>query len=108
MTNETIPLRPLGKYIIFRFHDPHVIKGGKLMFQEQYKSGLILATFDMSLNQARWGTVLAKGNEVSDDIKVGDKVLIDALKWTNGVEYNTVMYWRTSEEHIIGIDDETT
>ena len=58
----------------------------------------------------RWARVLEIGPEVEDNIKVGDLVLCDTLKWGHGVPYGrvgleVVYFWRINVKDILVIDD---
>jgi hypothetical protein len=55
----------------------------------------------MDASTARWATVLAIGPEVKE-IVIGDNILIETLKWTEGCtmsDGNKV--WRTTEEWVM-------
>lgn len=59
----------------------------------------------------RWARVLMVGPEVTEDeVKVGDLVLCDTLKWSHGIplgtlDYKTVNFWRINVKDILGVDD---
>lgn len=100
-------LRTLKKNILFKFEDELVTAGGIKQFKEITKSGLILAVnFDKNVKSSRWGIVVAVGPEVVDpDLVVGSRVLIEPLKWTEGVDYEGETYWMTNEDHVLLIDE---
>ncbi len=59
----------------------------------------------------RWARVLEVGPDVNaDDIKPGDLVLCDTLKWTHGIPYGrlglaTVCFWRINVNDILLVDE---
>lgn len=100
-------LKPINKNIVFEFLDKTIKKDGKKQFQSTTDSGIIIQSFDRSANEDRWGVVLAVSPDVKSDIKVGDIILVEALKWTSGFEINKdETVWLTSEDHVLLIKDE--
>lgn len=105
-------LKAIHEHIIFQFIGVEIVRKSNMQnrtqFQETTDWGFQISSFDESLNIPRWAEVLAVGPEVSDEIKPGMVVLIDALKWTPGLEVDGETYWRTDEEHILAIDEEAS
>ena len=52
----------------------------------------------------RWGVVLSVGSECTE-IKLHDRILITAQKWTEGFVHDSIWYWLTDEEHVLGFDE---
>ena len=40
------------------------------------------------------------------DVQEGDRVLIEALKWSQGIELDGNTYWRTDESQVLAIDED--
>jgi co-chaperonin GroES (HSP10) len=95
--------------IFFQFEEDAVnYRDGKTTqrgFREVTAGGLIVVSPPKSANSARFGIVTHVGPEVKEDIRVGDRILVDALKWTEEVKFEGQGYWMTREEHVIGIDE---
>lgn len=102
-------LRAIREHIIFQFIGVEIVRRSNMQnrtqFQETTDWGFQHTSFDESLNIPRWANVLAVGPEVSEEIKPGMVVLVDALKWTPGLEMDGQTYWRTDEQHILAVDD---
>lgn len=60
-------------------------------------------------NRCRWGMVVATSKEAEqENLKIGDKVYLDALKWTRGFEYNPDTHdkiWSIPVADILGVDE---
>lgn len=94
-------LRPIGDSILFVFKDGANGKG----FENITDSGIMYKSFDTDLNAPRWGKVLAVGDKVKE-VKLGDMILIDALRWTEGFTFDGIKIWKTVEKEVIGIGEE--
>lgn len=96
-------LKPLGKAFLFSFvNDTY---GGQFV---ERNSGVIQLTNQDLQNQAtlsRWVKVVAIGNTVVD-FKVGDIVLVEALKWTRELKYEGVKYWKSDETKVLAIAED--
>ena len=93
-------LKPLGQGFIFSFFSD-TAKG---QFIER-NSGAIILTYQDLDNQgkyARWGKVVAVGSEV-EGFGPGDIVLIEALQWTKGFDFEDTRYWKSDETKVIAI-----
>lgn len=100
-------IRPIRNMIQFQFHDAAVKKQGAVYFQEKTNWGFITDNYDESVKKPRWGTVIAVGPDVFEDIKVGANVLIDALKWTPSFKFfGEEPFWFTSDEHVLALGEE--
>jgi hypothetical protein len=93
-------IHAIHNHIIFRFLDAVNSKGE---FEEaQHKSGIYLkGGYDKSAKSPRWATVLHAGS-TCEHVRTGDKILIPALRWTEGVKYNEDRFWKTDESQIVG------
>lgn len=77
------------------------------MFVPSTKSGIIMTNQDASHNHTpKWGKVIKKGPNVSEDIVVGQYVLIEPLQWTLGTKFEGVQMWKTDESKIIAMSTE--
>jgi len=52
----------------------------------------------------RWGRVVSIGPDCRD-VQVGDRVMVQAQKWTKGFKHDDVWLWMTQENFIIFIDE---
>jgi len=98
-------VKVLNKFILFQFEELRD-KNNKNSFHETRESGIILkSNFDASTKKPRWVRVIAVGDEVTSDIKVGSRILVQALKWTQESKYKDVAFARTEETYVLAIDD---
>jgi hypothetical protein len=95
-------VRPLGTSFLFAF----INETKKGIFTQKNKGMIFLPNAAPDLDRqgdfARFAKVLAIGEGVTD-FKVGDIVLIAALKWQKGFEYDGVKIWRSHQEQVIAI-----
>lgn len=93
-------LNPLGKTFLFQFCND-TTEG---VFKAKNKGRIIIAgtTVDRQGDYARWAKVMAIGPEVVD-FKVGDIVLIGALRWTKGLTHKDVMIWKSDESEVLAL-----
>lgn len=92
-------ITPLHDSIIFVFEDDTNNKG----FSQTTESGIVYKSFDYDTKTPRWGTVLKVGPDVKF-VNVGDRILIESLRWTEGHKIDDELtIWRTTEESVIGI-----
>ena len=92
-------IKPLHNSIIFVF-DEEVV-GNE--FNNKTESGIIYRSYSTDVTTSRWATVLAIGPEVKE-VVIGDNILIENLKWTEGCKMpdgNKV--WRTEEQWVMCI-----
>ena len=93
-------LRPLRDSVLFVFTDE--VSDG--MFIDQTESGIYLGkNIDSSTQSARWGVIAATGPDVKL-VKTGAKVLIGALRWTEGFKIDNTKLWKTVEGEILAVD----
>lgn len=102
-----VALRALRNGIVFQFEE--LTTSNKGQFSETTKSGIYLgANFDESAKKSRWCIVNFVGDEVIDEgIVPGARILVDALKWTNGFEVEDEKFWKTDEDNVLAVDDST-
>lgn len=94
-------IKALHDSIIFSFED--AISNGR--FMEKTASGLYLGFVkEDSASAPRYGRVAAVGPRVVE-VKVGQRVLIEALMWSDAFVVNGVKYWKTAEEKVMAIDE---
>jgi co-chaperonin GroES (HSP10) len=96
-------LRPLGNHFLFEFLSDTA--GGK--FIEKTKSGIILTNQDYELQAkyARWGRVIAIGDDV-EDFNEGDLVLIEYGMWTTSTTFEDRKYWKSDQNKVIAISND--
>ena len=92
-------LKAIQNHIVFQFVDN--VKQG--MFEQVTDWGFVQTTFyDDSAKQCRWGTIVSVGPKCThEELQPGTQILIEALKWTEGVEFEGQKYWRTDETHVL-------
>lgn len=97
-------IKPLSNNVLFQFEDD--VRDG--MFFDVEKSGIIIGkSCDGSAKQPRWGKVLAVGPDVdTNDVNVGQRILIDALRWTEAYTINERKYWFTRVTEILCVEDQ--
>lgn len=95
-------LRPLKNSILFSFIDENA--GGK--FIPTTRSGILLTNqaYDHQ-RDPRWGRALAVGPDCVD-VKAGDLILVEPLKWTTGFKHDEVMIWKTDENNVAAITND--
>jgi len=108
MATKKFPLRVFRNEILFQFEDEDaIINDGKRTargFKEVTEWGFTIVSSKESASNARWGIVKAVGPEVGPDIFIGRRILIESLKWTEGVEYERETYWKTNEDVVLAVD----
>lgn len=97
----TTPIRAIHNHIIFKFNDPVNSKGE---FEEAaHESGIFLkGGYDKSAKKPRWATVTSVGDRCNT-VKVGDTILIPALRWTEGAKIGDDRFWKTDEGQLVGV-----
>lgn len=103
-------VRAIRNHIIFKFERERVraADGTRMQFKEETNWGFDLGKadqgFDVATKEAQWGIVTSTGHKVRE-IKSGDRVLIEPLKWTIGIDVDGNTYWRTDESCILAVDE---
>lgn len=103
------PFRCLRNDILFQFEeefaDLHDKKVSQRGFKEVTDWGLVIVSPTKQAESARWGVVVTVGPDCNpDDIRVGRRILIEKLMWTNAVTYEKQEYWKTNEDKVIAVD----
>lgn len=96
-------LRPINNHILFKFVDE--INNLNNQFAKGVSPGgivLIGDTFDESAKQARWVKIQYAGPGVKT-VRAGQTVLVQALRWTEGVKYEGSKVWRTDEKELVAV-----
>lgn len=103
-------LKAIKNHIIFQFEDEVVRKSDngldRAQFSEVTDWGFQISSFEEGTQKPRWGIVVAIGKDVDKEIKVGSKILIEALQWTNAVKFEGEYYWRTNSDKVLAIDED--
>jgi hypothetical protein len=91
----------VSNHILFQFVED--IRAGR--FVNSTGGQILVSTSDTNQsNTPRWGKVTHTGPEVLD-VKVGEYVLVEPGKWTNGFYIDDVRFWKTDEEQIMLVSD---
>lgn len=106
---KKFPLRVLRNEILFQFEDEDaMLNDGRKSargFKEVTDWGFTIVSSKESAGNARWGIVIAVGPDVDqNDISVGRRILIENLKWTEGVDFERKTYWKTNDEVVLAVD----
>lgn len=96
-----INARVLENNLLFVFNDKTNSKG----FDNVSAGGIVFSSYEHDINAPRWGTVKLIGPEC-EFIKVGDVILIENLRWTDGFEIDGVKLWSTKETEVMCIRQE--
>jgi hypothetical protein len=94
-------IRAIYNQILFQFIDRVNNKG---QFEEAKSNGgiIIIGGFDDSAKQARWARVVSLGPDCSDVLRApGVEILIENLKWTEGVSLEGQKLWKTDETQLL-------
>jgi co-chaperonin GroES (HSP10) len=94
-------IKAFGKSIIFQFEEN--TRNGH--FEQAQASGIYVPPSheDSASDKARWGTVVAVGEDVVDDIQIGGRILIEALRWTESFTVEGQSYWKTDHESVLAV-----
>lgn len=108
MSNKKVPLRVFHNDILFQFEDELAMlhDGVKSArgFKEKTSWGFEFTNSRDSASNSRWALVIGVGPKVVEQIYVGRRVLIENLKWTDGVEFEGQKYWKTTDEFVLCLD----
>lgn len=100
-------LRATLDNILFVFEDELAIAQGVKQFREKTNWGFdLLSSFDRSVKSAKWGIVISVGPLVSSSVTEGMRILIEPLKWTDGMKFEGNIFWATKEANILLVDDD--
>lgn len=99
----TQKLRVLKNQILFQFVD--TVKNG--MFESKTDSGIVLTTYyDDSSKLPRAGKIVQFGPDCETEFNIGDVIMIEPLRWSEGVKFEGQTFWRTDESQVLGIVEE--
>ena len=101
----SLQIRPLHNKIFFQFEE-RIIENAKGVRSFETKSDggvVVLGSNEDATKKPRWCKVLAVGPKVDDSIKVGMRVCVEALRWTDPVTVDGVEFWQTNDEEILVI-----
>ncbi len=91
--------RAIYDKILFTFDDAH----GSTGFNNVSSGGIVFSSFHHDASSPRWGTVISIGDDVKD-VAVGDRILIEALKWTEAHKVDGVEFWMTTEDQVMCVE----
>ena len=91
-------IRAIDNSIIFKFVDAISNKS----FDNKTPWGFIIKNAVFDMKTPRWGEIIATGPDVDECLKNAKYILIQQLRWTNGVDYAGCTYWRTDDTSIFG------
>lgn len=93
-------ITPIYNHIIFEFIDKLNLDR---QFTETTASGIhVVGDHNSSANAPRWARIIATGPDVEPDLLQGHcEILIDNLRWTEGVLYAGKKYWRTDDNQVL-------
>ena len=91
----------IKNHIVFQFVDPVNSRGE---FEEATTEGgiYIKGGFDKSAKSPRWAIATSVGKECKQ-VQAGDKFLLPALRWTEGVKHEDQFFWKTDETQVVGV-----
>jgi len=97
-------LQPLGKNIIFIFVEETSGSG----FIPSSGGSIILTQQNLDHNRTpKWGKVVLVGPAVdTEEIKVGEYILVEPLMWTPGFEYDGIKFWKTDSDKVMATSKE--
>lgn len=102
-------LQALRDHIIFQFEREVIRKSdngySRQQFQDETDWGFQISDFDEGTKTPQWGIAMSVGPD-TNEVTVGDRVLIEALKWSPGIELDGKTYWRTDESQVLAIDED--
>lgn len=93
-------LTAIRNHILFEFLDK-LDKNGQ--FTQTTSFGLhLMGDHSDSANSSRWAKVLATGPDVATELtRPNCEVLIENLRWTEGVVFEGKTYWKTDDKQIL-------
>lgn len=101
-------INAIHNHVIFTFEQSTTkVEEGSMSstaFEEKTDWGFEFKNFNESTERPRWGIVVAVGPTVDPIIKKGMRILIENLKWTNGLKFDGGTIWRTDDECILAYE----
>lgn len=95
-------LRVLRNNVMFQFLDSS--GGAKGRFSTQTQSGILIAPSVSNQKGNRWGRVVAAGPDAA--VKPGDYILVEALMWMEGTQFEGERMWKTDDSKILVVTDD--
>lgn len=98
-------IKAIKKSFVFQFNDAVNSKGE---FDNGTTGGGIIlqSSFDDSAKQSRWVTVVSSGDECDASVfKIGAKVLLPALRWTEASKLEGQKIWKSDETQAVAYID---
>lgn len=101
---------PLGNKFTFKFVDKVVLRTDqdkrRTQFEEETTGGFIVSSYDEGAKMPRWVIVQETGPDIPEsDFKAGSKVLVEALKWSESLEFEGDTLWYSDLTQVMAIDD---
>lgn len=95
-------MKAILNHIIFEFVDG---LDSQHNFTQTTASGIhIVGHHDSSAKDPRWAKVLHVGPDVDAAIKIGSTILIEPLRWTEGVKHGKKTVWKTDDTQVLCVD----
>lgn len=93
-------LTAIRNHILFEFLDRVDANG---QFTQTTSVGIhLIGGHETSAKDPRWARVLITGPQVYEDLKQPNvEILIDALRWTEGVVFDGKKYWKTDDKQVL-------
>lgn len=93
-------LTAISNHILFEFLDA---LNTEAQFVETTAGGLLLAAdFDESAKHPRWARVVSTGPVTTSELtSAGCEILIENLRWTEGVMFQGKKLWRTDDTQVL-------
>jgi len=103
-------LIPLGSKFTFKFVDKIVTRSDqdktRTQFEETTDFGFTISSYDEGAKQPRWVIVENVGPDIDpSDFSAGSKVLVDALKWSEALEFDSGKFWYSDLEQVLAVED---
>jgi len=103
-------LMPLGKKFTFKFVDKVVLRTDqdkrRTQFEETTESGFTISSYDEGAKMPRWVIVENVGPDIDPSFFTkGSKVLVDALKWSEAIEFDDHTFWYSDLEQVLAVED---
>ena len=105
MTTLPDELEPIADHILFCFFE-ETENHGHRFFKNKTDWGFeVFSSPDDTTKTPRWVEIIGLGPDVPEEFHVGQRVLVEPLKWTRQVEYKGLQFARTDPDQIIAVDD---
>ena len=95
---------PMRNHIVFQFEDQMSRHMNAKQFETGTDWGFTFVKVDDSTGSGRWGVVCEVGPECDSEIKIGARIFVEPLMWTEGFQFKGNTYWRTDHNHVFAID----